>query len=76
MFFYVQYLYNKFLEYIKNCDKISDIFDSIKSQNFIIIELILTTYMSKKLDNVISNIENNDINNIEDINKLIKKLGN
>ena len=72
------YLHNKLLEYIKNCDKIDDIFDNIKPSKFYDnwVDVGGLICAKKKLDNVILDIENNNINNVQDLIKPFEKLYN
>ncbi|WP_297285335.1 DUF4954 family protein [uncultured Brachyspira sp.] len=72
------YLHNKLLEYIKNCDKIDDIFDNIKTAKFYDnwVDVGGLICAKEKLDNIISDIENNDINNVHDLIKAFEKLYN
>ena len=72
------YLHNKLLEYIKNCDKIDDIFDNIKPSKFYDnwVDVGGLICAKEKLDNVILDIENNNINNVQDLTKPFEKLYN
>lgn len=72
------YLHNKLLEYIKNCDKIDDIFDNIKPSKFYDnwVDVGGLICAKEKLDNVILDIENNNINNVQDLIKPFEKLYN
>lgn len=70
------YLHNKLLEYIKESDNLNDIFNDTNKFYETWVDVGGLICAKEKLDDVILNIENNNINNVQDLVKSFEELYN
>ena len=70
------YLHNKLLEYIKESENLNDIFNDTNKFYDAWVDVGGLICAKEKLDNVILDIENNNINNVQDLVQSFEKLYN